>query len=156
MRRFLLFLSSLFVAVNVLAMDADTSGCQPNRYAFAIETPTAAVTGIMILKEDNDRITGSMVNEFGVSAVDFVYDRSRRSIKLLNVVSFLDKWYIKRVLRKDLSLCMQLLFKEQCTVSKSYQVATDGDTVAVTNIKRKLKYTYSAMTNNVQTDETER
>lgn len=60
------------------------------------------ISGICFLSEEGDTIKGSFFNEFGISAFDFTYLRSRQKVKLENVIKMLNKWYIKRVLRKDM------------------------------------------------------
>ena len=72
------------------------------RYAISIEMPRGYISGISIMKNDGERMICSVFNEFGVSAMDFTYDLNRKKVKLLSVMSMLDKWYIRRVLRKDL------------------------------------------------------
>ena len=67
-----------------------------------IETDKGYVSGICFLSEEGDTVKGSIFNEFGISVLDFTYLRSRQKVRLENVIKMLDKWYIKRVLRKDL------------------------------------------------------
>lgn len=50
---------------------------------------------------------GSAINEFGIKGFDFILDKQKGKVKLRNVVKFLDKWYIKRVLRADLALLLR-------------------------------------------------
>lgn len=159
MRLFLLFLSSLLFSLNLVAQDyednlpPDTG--ERSRYTFKIETSKAAVTGIMLLKETSDEIVGSMVNEFGVSAIDFIYDKKKNSLRLLNVISFLNKWYIKKVLKKDLRLSIQLLKELEHKNPKNYQIDLAEDSLSILNVKRKLKYTFNVMETDPPTYETE-
>lgn len=159
MKHFLLFLSSLLFSLNLVAQDFEGDLSQNNdersRYTFQIETSKAAITGIMLLKETPDDIVGSMVNEFGVSAIDFIYNKKKNSIKLLNVVSFLNKWYIKMVLKKDIRLSIQLLKGLDHKSPKNYQIDIAEDSLSIFNIKRKLKYTFNVMETDLPTYETE-
>lgn len=159
MKHFLLFLSSLLFSLNLVAQDFEGDLSQNNdersRYTFQIETSKAAITGIMLLKETPDDIVGSMVNEFGVSAIDFIYNKKKNSIKLLNVVSFLNKWYIKMVLKKDIRLSIQLLKRLDHKSPKNYQIDIAEDSLSIFNIKRKLKYTFNVMETDLPTYETE-
>ncbi len=154
MRAILLFLSSILTfawfSAKAETTDAD-SNVQRRQQSFQIETKKAAVTGILITKEDAETITGSMVNEFGVSAIDFVYTKKSDKLKLVNVVSFLNKWYIKPVLKKDLNFCVHMLFDMPYTKKHHYEVSTDGDTITINNSKRHLKYTF-AQINPTQND----
>ena len=73
------------------------------RYAAIIETPKAYLSGICVLYHDeNGEIRGSFFNEFGISALDFSYIENKDKVKLHHVIKMMNKWYIKRVLRRDL------------------------------------------------------
>lgn len=73
-----------------------------------IERGKGYVSGICIMVNDGDEVKASLFNEFGISALDFVFYPQTEKVKLLSVISFLNKWYIKKVLRKDL---LQLIYK---------------------------------------------
>jgi len=75
---------------------------QKSKYAATIEMKKGYISGICFLSEEGDTIKGSLFNEFGISAFDFTYRRSKRQVKLEHVIKMLNKWYIKRVLRKDM------------------------------------------------------
>ncbi len=68
--------------------------------------PRAYVSGVCVLQTDGDTVRGCLFNEFGVTALDFTYDSQRQKVKLHHVVKMLDRWYIRRVLRKDLAQLM--------------------------------------------------
>lgn len=158
MRAFLLFLVSLFTSLVIYAQETvnDTvpgSG-QSDCYAFEISTPKAAVTGIMIVKDSDNVILGSMINEFGVSAIDFRYDRRRDKLKLLSVVGFLDKWYIKMTMKTDLRLCLHVLFDIPYKSEKNHEISISPDGYQVVNKKRKITYKFTRMS--LPKDDTER
>ena len=66
------------------------------------------LTGICVVKRTDAGIVGSVVNEFGLHAFDMV--EKGRKLKVKNVMSMMDKWYIRRVLKKDL---VQLMLRLQ-------------------------------------------
>lgn len=107
MRKLLVFISvtlALLFSLEVGAQDLtfpekDGDSLQCNAL---IEMPKGYVSGICILLHENDTIKGAIINEFGITAVDFCYLLSKDRVKLGNVVAMLDKWYIKKVLRKDI------------------------------------------------------
>jgi hypothetical protein len=149
MKAFLLFLSSLLTFTVLHAQCEATDGdsiLSRQRYSFTIETKKAAVTGILIAKEDQATIYGSMINEFGISAIDFIYTKAKAKVKLINVVSFLNKWYIKLVLKNDLKFCLHELYGTPYTAKHKYQVTTSGDTLCIVNSKRHLKYLFVPLT----------
>lgn len=74
------------------------------KYMAVIETPKIYLSGIcMVYHAENDIIKGSLFNEFGISVLDFSFNLEKDKVKLHHVVKPMDKWYIRRVLRKDLS-----------------------------------------------------
>lgn len=75
---------------------------QKMKYKALIEMPKAYISGVCIVVNDGTEVKGSMFNEFGISAIDFVYTPLKDKVKLVNVIKMLDKWYIRKVLKKDL------------------------------------------------------
>lgn len=76
---------------------------QRTRHQLIIEMPKAQVSGILIMAHVSpDTINASVVNEFGVSLMDFSYNSLKDKVKLHSVMKALDKWYIRRTLRNDL------------------------------------------------------
>ena len=60
------------------------------------------ITGLCLLNTENDTTYGTIMNEFGIKVFDFVYREPSKKIKLLHLMPMLNKWYIKRVLKKDM------------------------------------------------------
>jgi hypothetical protein len=79
------------------------------RYSAYIEMPKAYLSGICILQHDGDVVNGCLFNEFGVTTLDFTYCLQKQKIKLHDVLPMMDKWFIRRVLKKDLRQLMQRL-----------------------------------------------
>lgn len=86
----------------------DKEGCKV-KYNAVIEMKKGYMSGICIMLNDGGVVKGSLFNEFGISALDFTYQPDRKKVKLLSVMKLLDKWYIKRVLKKDLAQLMDCL-----------------------------------------------
>ena len=83
------------------------------KYAAYIEMPKAYVSGICVLLLEDGLIKGSLFNEFGITALDFTYNPQRDKIKLHSVMKMMDKWYIRKVLKKDLRQVMKTLKEGQ-------------------------------------------
>ena len=151
MRTFLLFLlSSVFVVCSAFAAretDPQTNASANRKMAFRIEMQKGYVSGIMICAETDDAINGSMVNEFGISAIDFTYSKEKKKVKLINVGSFLNKWYIKQVLKNDINFALHILYGIPYKKKHHYEVTRDGENVTIFNTKRKIKYTFSPLQN---------
>ncbi|MDR2414632.1 MAG: hypothetical protein LBD64_06570 [Odoribacteraceae bacterium] len=75
---------------------------ETTRYQVTIQVRQALITGIMIVKHARDEWRGSLINEFGVKAFDFIVNGER--CRVLNAISFLDRWYIRRVIASDITL----------------------------------------------------
>lgn len=149
MKTFLIFLSSL-IAVFSFTAKADEVGSQENvsqlvRYTFQIERSNSVVSGILITTENNEEIRGSMINEFGVSALDFIYTKKKEKIKIFNVINFLNKWYIKRVLKNDIKYCLHILYDVPTKRNSNYEVEKSQEQTSIINNKWHLKYTFTPL-----------
>ena len=103
------------------------------RYNAYIEMPRAYLSGACVIINDNDVIKGALFNEFGVTAIEFIYLPNKNKVKITHVIKMLDKWYIKRVMRKDLAHLM-------CRLKI-------GDTVYQNN-KYNIKYVFTPIEEN--------
>lgn len=120
MPKFLVFISFLLwgMLVPVSAQTAtlegpksyfpDTVGAKV-KYSATIEMRKGYVSGICVLLNDEGCIKGCLFNEFGISALDFVYFPDKHKVKLVSVIKMLNKWYIKKVLKADIAQVMELL-----------------------------------------------
>lgn len=81
------------------------------KYNATIEMKKGYLSGICMLIRDKDGYKGSIFNEFGISVLDFTYQPVTGKVKLENVIQLLDKWYIKRLLKQDLSQVIKNLQK---------------------------------------------
>lgn len=127
----------------------DSTATSPDsirRYSVTIDTPKAHVSGIMILREDGHNVTGSMINEFGVSAMDFIFSKTSGGITLVNVARFLDKWYIRKTLEADIAYCMHVLYGLDPRPRKHISVTPGQTTTTVTNRRRNLIYSFTPFT----------
>lgn len=144
MRAFLLFLLS---SISVLLPSIAYSGiqCDADRFSFSISMPKGYLSGVLITNESDDSINGSMINEFGISAVDFTYSRRNGKFRLVNVISFLDKWHIRRMLGNDLRFCLRILKGLPADRKGKYQVSTNDNSITVVNLRRKISYSFTPL-----------
>ncbi|MDR1005167.1 MAG: hypothetical protein LBL97_09255 [Prevotellaceae bacterium] len=148
MKRCLLWISLLTVAVMPLCaqhlssprLRFDEAGRA--RYNLVISTPKASLTGICLLRSTNDSIVGSVVNEFGIKAFDFIFTARRQQVKLRNVAFFLDKWYIRRVVRSDLRYLLSA--RRKASSRKSLSGSADS-TLVLTNKRHRMEYTFTPL-----------
>ena len=146
MKALLLFLSNI-IAFNANAVSLATDGVlsDTQRYTFQIETPKAFLSGVLMTKAQDDSIIGSMVNEFGVSAIDFSFSIKKDKLKLINVVSFLNKWYIKKTLDSDLKFIIHQIYHLPWKKKHHYIVESVDDSITILNSRRKLKYVFTPL-----------
>lgn len=117
MQKYLVSISIALLSLLTLPLQAQQERLFPDsvgskvRYSATIEMSKGYVSGVCIMVNDEGVIKGSLFNEFGISAIDFTYQPERKKVKLLSVIKMLDKWYIKKVLRKDLVQVMENLSK---------------------------------------------
>jgi len=73
---------------------------QMNRYQVTIKVKNNTITGMCLLKKAADGWRGSLINEFGAKAFDFIV--TGKKAKLVNTISMMDKWYIRKTIASDL------------------------------------------------------
>ncbi|MDR2679507.1 MAG: hypothetical protein LBC47_01700 [Tannerella sp.] len=71
-----------------------------NSYRVTLKTPDNSITGLCILKKSGDEWRGTLINEMGAKAFDFIITDDK--CELLNVISMMDKWYVKKTVAADL------------------------------------------------------
>lgn len=113
------------------------------QYNVEIVVRERLITGICAMEvAPNGGIVGTMLNEFGVKALDFEYKDGR--MKISNVFKPINKWYVRRIIRGDL----QFIFDnfniqgEKSMGKRHFKNMTDGSK-RMTNDKYKISYTLS-------------
>ena len=94
-----------------------------------------------------------MINEFGITALSFIYDKHSQKIKLENVIGFMNKWYIKRVLKGDIKYCLHILYDVPAKENKNYIVSKADNGISIINSKRKITYSFSPIQEQNETEE---
>lgn len=74
-----------------------------SRYEVTIQMDKGYFSGVCAMLNEGRVIQGSIFNEFGITAIDFSYDTVKKKVRLHTVFKMMNKWYIRRVLRKDLA-----------------------------------------------------
>jgi len=120
----------------------DLDSLLTHRWAFDITMEKGHISGVMITKEDDSSIIGTMINEFGVSALSFVYDKHKSKLRLQDVMSMLNKWYIKRVLKNDITFCLHVLYDTPYKKKHKYVLSVTTTNISITNTQRKLTYSF--------------
>lgn len=114
-------------------------------YSVVIDARGKQITGICMMNMSEDgTIVGTIVNEFGIRAFDFTFNG--KIAKILNVFSPINKWYIRKVLRKDITFLL-LNFKKGKNVAKDKRtmtVSSSGE-IILENNRYNLRYTFKSL-----------
>lgn len=144
----LLFLPLPIICWGENAVDS-TEISKTNEYNLFIQFKKNDLSAIFIVNEylNGDKY-GTVVNEFGVKVFDLVYSNNRT--KIINVLGPLDKWYIRRVLRKDFDFFLFYMNGKSDVIEKKrrFRCQPNGD-IVVENSKYKIRYTFTPMINNL-------
>ena len=90
-----------------------------SEYSVLMKVGKRELTGICIVETGEDgAMTGTLMNEFGVKAFDFT--RQEGKTRIINVMGPLDKWYVRRRLRKDFDRILPVLGRDGCSFSRSF------------------------------------
>ena len=109
---------------------------ETSRYTVAITFKNASFSGICVVKQKDDIIVGTIVNEFGIRAFDFTVSLDRKHVKLLNVMKTLDKCLVRKTIARDL----RRLFSSSST---DEYVSVEGVKIIMRRPNRS--YTFSKM-----------
>lgn len=153
MKRFLALISALLFLSPVFC---SAQGRQPSdsldsdiidswEYQLLINARGNDVTGLCLMNVLQDStIVGTIVNEFGAKIFDFTYSKGKT--KIMNVIGPINKWYIRRVLKKDFSFILPNLRQSHDVIEKKRKltVQPNGD-VSVSNDKYKIYYVFTKM-----------
>lgn len=104
------------------------------------------LSGILMVKKREGGMVGTLVNEFGIKAFDFEYNSavkgrlgSGKRVKLIDVVRFMDRWYIRRVLRRDIDYMLGFPnVPQDC----GFEVVQEGKNIVIKDLKYRINYTF--------------
>lgn len=153
MRRCLIIISmlcfwglSLCHAQNMEMTDTYTNDSTTSReYHLFMQIKGHDITGICVMDFlSEEDIVGTIMNEFGVKAFDFTFNNGK--IKVFHVVGPLNKWYIRKILRKDFSFILSGIRQGKDLIQKKRTLAflPNGE-IRVNNNMYKICYTFTPM-----------
>lgn len=96
------WIKNLCLQMCLLLLATDLQAQSVSRMSVEISFEKGGITGVCLLRNEEQTVSGTIMNEFGIKVFDFVYYRQRDKLRLFNVIEMLDKWYIRRVVRRDL------------------------------------------------------
>lgn len=106
------------------------------------------ITGICVMNiSPENEVVGTVINEFGVKAFDFTYADGKT--KVLNVIAMLDKWYIRKVLKKDLTFILSNMSEGKDTVKKKRRISfLPNGSIDMMNSRFNIHYIFTPMKSN--------
>ena len=145
MRRCLIFIELLLLLLPCCATES-------KEYNLLMNARGRDITAICMMNvEDDSSIVGTVVTEMGIKVFDFRYINGKA--KVMNVLGPLNKWYIRMVLRKDLSFILSNIDggKDVVCKKRSMTFTTEGD-IVVKNDKYDISYIFSILKDDYETD----
>lgn len=128
----------------LLLLSLDCNGqSSESVYKLCIKTNDQEFTSIFLLDKTNDSSIGTIINEFGFKIFDLKYKDGK--LKISNVIRPLDKWYVRRALRKDFQFILSRIsqitpnsvIKKKRRIMKRY----DG-IIEIKNLHLNITYTF--------------
>lgn len=113
-------------------------GQQRTAWSFTLQHGTATLTGICVVRQLEASLAGSVVNEFGVKAFDFTVENGR--VRLTNVFRPLDRWYVRRILRADISLLTAS--SPKAAGRRRTLIEAQPDSIILINHRRGITYRF--------------
>ena len=116
------------------------SGEERASWNFTLERGTMTLTGICMARQTEEGVVGSVVNEFGIHFFDFTCKDNR--VKVSHVFPAMNKWYIRRVLRKD----MRLLTSDSALKPGRRQLTVcQPDSITLHDQKSRITYRFERL-----------
>ena len=122
----------------LVAKQAEAQGLLPEnggdrvRLSANIEMNGGYISGVCAMLKDDGLIKCSLFNEFGISVLDFIYYTDKDKVKIVGAAAFINKWYIKRTLKKDLRHIIHAMKEGRASYI---------------NIKRNIHYEFTPLDN---------
>lgn len=109
-----------------------------NTYRVRLRAAGRDLTGICVTKRVGDEWRGSLVNEFGSKAFDFVITARRGT--LLNVFPMMDRWYIRQTVAADLHFLFEV-DNAEATFARRVERSERGDTIVAVSGRWRMTAT---------------
>ncbi len=152
---FLIFLSIVYGSLTTEAENYDVHINEDSlkRVLIDMSFGKGHLSGIMILKAEGDIVKGSVINEFGISALQMTYNSKTGKMSFQYLMGMLNKWYIKRTLKKDLAFIIHTLYEIPCKGKNRYEVTRKADEIIILNPGGKVVYNLKFLENSLNSEE---
>ncbi|MDR0835642.1 MAG: hypothetical protein LBN11_03550 [Tannerella sp.] len=109
---------------------------EKNSYQVNIHVKEKPLSGICLLKKNDDGWRGTLINEFGSKAFDFVV--AGRKCELKNTISLMDKWYIRKTIAADLYYLFEIDNPAASFQKKTVRYEQDGAVIVSYGKKKTI------------------
>ena len=146
-----------FLLINLLALlsvlPCSAQEAAGSEYTFFMQARGQEITGICMVSQSPDgQTTGTIVNEFGLKAFDFMINNGK--VKIINVIKPLNRWYIRKVLKKDFGFAFQYIPQgKDLTIGKRRITFRENGDIAVDNDRYNIHYVFTPITASNETDQ---
>lgn len=133
----------IVLADSVVVDTVATDTAEIRQYNLLLQVRRDEISGICVMKMISaTEVIGTVINEFGLTAFDFEYKDGET--QLSNLPPILDRWYIRRILKEDLSFFFSNLSLGQDLRKRSREITflPDGE-IILENHRFKIKYTFT-------------
>ena len=116
-------------------------------YAIDISLPKGGhLSGVCIIRTEGENGVMSVINEFGIKAFDAVYTGKKNRVKLKNVIPPLNRWYVRKVIAKDMSF----LFNPDKKLSRHRSLSREENgSIVLSNKRFNIVYNLQPIKENV-------
>ncbi|MDR2118489.1 MAG: hypothetical protein LBP25_03005 [Tannerellaceae bacterium] len=121
---------------------------QTGRFRLHIRADRVDMTGILAVRHPEGEWRGSVINEFGIKAFDFIV--KDRKCRLLNILPSFNKWYIRKTIESDFSFLFRAAQQGDAVKGKSVSLQSGG-AFRIKNERRHIEYIFQPMTDTLQT-----
>ena len=141
-------ISLLVLSLSCMAQALDVSDSCATKYSICITFRGIPITGLCIVRGNGDVVIGSVINEFGIKAFDFVFSKDKGKTKLQNVIKMMNKWYVKKVVSADLSTFLRSNNSEK--QMKRRTILKDNGILMLNNNKYDISYKFQLINDTEQ------
>ena len=127
------FINLLFVLCSSFNIFAQGQG-RMDRYKVQIDIQDAYLSGVCIIRDVEGLLTGAVVNEFGVSAVTFRYNKTKDKVKILSLAAAMKRPGVKVLLKND----WRNIMREYCLSEVGFKTVYIYE-----NPKYRMKYNFT-------------
>ena len=146
MKTIIALISLFLICFSITCIAQKNDSVQQEEYGLLMKARGHDITGLCIISTSKENgIVGTIVNEFGIKVFDFTYCDGKA--RILNVIAPLDKWYIRKVLRRDFRFILsnidnihsrKNIIEKKCSMT----ILANGD-VEMDDLKYKIIYTFT-------------